>query len=401
MAERGLCRMAAWVVGVGVLLTSVGGAPAQEANLKTYQTRYYVIHSDLETDTVREAAARLTAMAEEYHRRTKGFPGQIRERLPFYLVSTAEAYLEVGGRPGTAGLYTGNRLVALAAKQRGDGVWKTVQHEGFHQFSHTVISSRLPVWVDEGLADYFGHAIWTGDGYVTGIIPPERLRRVKARIAAKQIRSFLEMIMMDREEWNRDIQSANYDQAWSMVHFLVHADGEKYQNAFAQFLNDVAGRRPWKLAFERRFGRDVGAFQQRYGQWWSSQDEDPTRDKRISAVVQTLTSFLARAFAQRQKFDDTESFFQAGRCGRLQMAPKQWLPPQLLEGALSDAAGLGAWSLNTERSRPRLSLARPDGTTFVGTFALQAAQVSEVGVDIASPPAGPATDQSADKLPPQ
>ena len=51
--------------------------PGPGAKMQEYRTRYYVIHTDLDIDAVREAAVRMTSMAEEYHHRTQGFSGVI------------------------------------------------------------------------------------------------------------------------------------------------------------------------------------------------------------------------------------------------------------------------------------------------------------------------------------
>ena len=53
----------------------------------------------------REAAIRMTKMAEVYHDRTQDFSGQIRTKLPFYLFKTEEEYLGAGGMRGTAGVF--------------------------------------------------------------------------------------------------------------------------------------------------------------------------------------------------------------------------------------------------------------------------------------------------------
>jgi len=373
----------------GVLLAAASAPAAPPARaapkLKTYQTKYYVIHSDLDLETVREAAARLTAMAEEYHRRTKGFSGAIRKRLPFYLFADAGDYHAAGGVPGSSGVFGGGRLMAVVPRERRRGLWKTVQHEGFHQFAASVISRKLPPWVNEGLAEYFGHAIWTGDNYVTGLIPPQRLRRLKKTINSKRLRPFVDMITMTQAEWNARLEPRNYDQAWSMVHFLVHGDGGKYQKSFAQFINDVARGRPWRLAFIRRFGREVDDFQQRYGRWWTSLGENPTVERYTLATVQTLTSYLARAFAQRQRFDDAGAFFEAARAGELKVSAGRWLPPRLLDEALKQAQGLGRWSLDTARSRPGLVLVGQDGVIFTGRFVLRGAEAAAVSVTVLAP----------------
>jgi len=368
--------------------TSAPAAPPTGAasKLKTYRTKYYVIHSDLDLETVREAALRLTTMAEEYHRRTKGFSGTIRKRLPFYLFADPSDYRASGGIAGTSGIYLGGSLMAVAPRDRRQGLWKVIQHEGFHQFAATVISRKLPPWVNEGLAEYFGQAVWTGDNYITGLIPPSRLRRLQKAINGKRLRAFLEIITMTQTEWNARLERRNYDQAWSMVHFLVHGDGGKHQKSFARFINDVARGRPWRLVFIRRFGRDVDAFQQRYVRWWTSLGENPTAGKYTLAIVQTLTSYLARASARRQRLDDAEDFFRIARAGELKAPPEQWLPPRLLDETLKQAQELGTWSLDTGRSPPGLVLVRPDGVAFTGRFVLRGEGVEAVSVTVCPQP---------------
>ncbi len=117
---------------------------AAEDSLKTYQSPYYVIHTDLDIDAAREAAVRTMAMAEEYHRRTRGFSGVIRSKLPFYLYRRAEDYHRAGGPAGSVGAFTGGRLMALAGERPGKRTWHTLQHEGFHQFAYAVIGGHIP-----------------------------------------------------------------------------------------------------------------------------------------------------------------------------------------------------------------------------------------------------------------
>src|SRR5262249_41625793 len=163
------------------------------------------------------AAARITAMAEEYHERTKGFAGQITKKLPFYLYSQAEDYYAAGGMKGSAGVFDPRtqKLMAIGDPRLGDERWRIVQHEGFHQFAMAVIRGDLPIWVNEGMAEYFGESIFTGDGYVTGIVPPSRGARIKKWIAEGNALSIQEMMKLRHETWNAQLSLVNYDQAWS------------------------------------------------------------------------------------------------------------------------------------------------------------------------------------------
>ena len=403
--------LGAWALALGASLTMAAGPAADgskkagetgPAKLVKYEIRYYVIHSDLDIDTVREAAARMNAMAEEYHRRTKGFAGKIRKKLPFYLFRSPADYLAFGGLEGSAGIFIvrGGYAQLMAVASTGGGrLWHVVQHEGFHQFAWFVISRRLPVWVNEGLAEYFAEGVWTGDGYVTGLTPHHRARRVKAMIEAEEYLPFLDMVTMTSQQWNSKLSSRNYLQGWSMVHFLVHGEEGKYRKAFGKYINDVARGRDPETAFTRRFGRNTKAFRETYCRWWAALPADPTRDLHTQAVVATLTSFLARTRAARVKVDTIDEFFEAARAGKIQVDgkkhPKLWLPQSLLKKALSKADGLGQWSLEKAGSRHKLVLKQKDGTTFTGSYVLRPGKAPKVKVEIAKPEAKPKPEPKA------
>jgi len=112
-----------------------------------------------------------------------------------------------------------------------------VQHEGFHQFAHAVIRGELPPWVNEGIAEYFGESIFTGDAFVTGIIPPFRLKRVQSEIQTNRFKSVKSMMLLSHQQWNSEMEIENYDQAWSMVHFLAQGENGRYQTAFVNFMS--------------------------------------------------------------------------------------------------------------------------------------------------------------------
>ena len=372
------------LAGVALALLLVPARVGAALELKEYQTPYYIIYTDHDMDMVREAAARITAMAEEYHNRTKDFSGTIRKRLAFYLYSRLSDYAASGG--AGAGMFAGNRLMAFVPKGGGAEAWRVVQHEGFHQFVTQVIGGRMPIWVNEGLAEYFGEGIWTGDDFVTGVIPNRRLGRVRALIQDNQLRPFPQMFTLSSASWRSNLDVKNYDQAWSMVHFLVNADDGKYRKPFAEFLKDVSSGRTASVAFAERFGSDLKAFEDKYRQWWLSVPDDSAAESRTVAVCQTLESFLARAYVSSQRFQGAQEFFEAARADKLQCPKEQWLPPSLLKSALAAAPAPDLWSLVTTGPRPKLVLTRQDGATFTAEFTQDPNKEFKVKVEIRRPP---------------
>ena len=251
----------------------------------------------------------------------------------------------------------------------GAQTWHIVQHEGFHQFAHAVIGGELPVWVNEGLAEYFGESLFTGDSFVTGVIPPDRLARIKEKIRNNTFKPVPAMMLMTSAEWNAAMQIDYYDQAWSMAHFLAHGDDGKYQAAFSNFMIDIGRGKDWQKAWQANFGSAEG-FEERWKQWWLALPDDPTAGRYAEATAAMLTSFLSRAASQKQSFPDMAAFAAAAKGGELKAAPADWLPPSLLTMALTAMNRDDTqWTLEFDPAKtPHGVGTMADKTRVVGSF---------------------------------
>jgi hypothetical protein len=354
--------------------------------MRKYDTPSYTLFTDVSEQDAREADLRLTRMFEEYQRRTAGFANPVKEKLPFYLFRKESGYRAAGGPENSAGVFiqssrTGNRLMAwIDGDHPDDNTWSVIQHEGFHQFAAIAIRPDLPPWVDEGLAEYFGEGLWTGDGFVTGLINPHRLTEVR-RGMGTTFKPFRQLMSLSLNEWNKNLNSSNYDQAWSMVHFLANADNGKYQPAFLQYMTAVSKGVSNQQAWSAAFGNDVDAFQAKYVQWWRALPESPTTANFLRALVQIETSFLARATLLKTPLSDADAFVRRYQPPEFAINRDLWLPPKLFTALRDIAPDMGRWSFQG----PRLVLQISDGTAFVGTFTTANNKVSRVNVEVIPP----------------
>lgn len=369
------------------------------------RTRFYWIYSKLDQDIIREAAARLTAVAKEYHRRTSGFRPTVKSKLPIYIFGNYDDYHAAGGPEHSAGVYLGKAVLVVWDPEYREDLWRTLQHECFHQFARRSVGGCWPVWLSEGMATYFEEGMWTGDGFVAGLIRPEMLRDVRALIKSGKVKKFADFMRMDRKTWNEaegEEQHANYTQAWAMVHFLAHADSERYRGAVAKLIKASAAlpggtsdvraaeddyqkaQRGLQRMPGRVFGPRLPRVEARYKQWWLSLSDDPTAHRFAKATVATLASFLARAHLQGLRFRTAGQFFAAARQGKIRPAPKGreglWLPGSLLQQQLRQASKLSAWSLGEQGRYPTLAATTRDGLTLVATFALERGKTLDIEV---------------------
>lgn len=359
---------------------------AQHPNpLKRYDSRYYIIHTDLTGDDLREADLRMTRMAEEYKRRCAGFSGDIRQKFPFFLFRNPRDYYAAGARAGTAGVFDAqtNTLMAIAGSRTTNYTWNTIQHEGFHQFARNVIGGELPIWVNEGLAEYFGEGIFTGDGFVTGHVPPQRLVTIKKQIEGGEFKSIKDMMLLTHARWNEEMKLENYDQAWTMVHFLAHAEEGKYQAALVNFMRAISTGQKWDAAWLKHFGSAEG-FETKWRNYWLTLPDDPTADLLARATTETITGALARAVAKKQKFETFDALLAAAKSNALQQDDRDWIPPKLVAAAFARAEKMQAGGAKFEllpgqnARLPIVLCTTADGSRVTGKFSLNGVRVAKV-----------------------
>ncbi len=240
----------------------------------------------------------------------------------------------------------------------------------------------MPIWVNEGLAEYFGESVFTGDGFVTGVIPQARLERVQDSINNGRFRSIERMMRLSHEQWNREMSADNYDQAWSMVQFLAHGEDGKYQKAFGAFMRAINRGRASEQAWNESFGNSA-QFEDRWKEFWLGLPRDPTAQLYAQASASTVASYLGRAHARRQTFASFELFREAAEAGKIEMADKDWLPPGVLRQALAMGQGMGRWSIEeTSVKTPQVVLLMEDGTRLTASFTVRAGRVDKVSVNV-------------------
>ncbi len=371
--------------------------------MKKVDGKYHTLYHDLPDEQAQEVLIRMQAMVEEYIQRTRDFSGTLNRKLPFLLFQKKEEYLKAGGMEGTAGVFTGDQLLAIAGDELNLRTWHVIQHEGFHQFARSVIGSNLPIWLNEGLAEYFGEAIFTGDNYVSGVIPFYRMERIREKIKAKQFRSIEAITALSHEEWNNEMSENNYDHAWAIAMFLAHGDNGKYQKAFVQYIQLCGKGLQTRDAWKRSIGSAYG-FEDAFAKWWESEDRERDIEPFAQASVQMLTSYLARSVIAKKKVETIDELIGAVRDGSIKQIPSDPLPPGLskecidLYDSLRDKRkcvySLKAMQLgnSTTLKQTNVVCELPDGTVISGSYKLKSGiHIGSVESKITKPKASPAT----------
>lgn len=260
------------------LLITVMWGSVVAANVPLQLAKYTTHHYTLYTNLARVEAAlfgrHMDIVFDQYAKRFRYFRSRSNETMSFYLFRTQQDYLSFLDRHGINGSNTGG-IFFVQPNIRGLATWtknkprsktfSVLQHEGFHQFAYDRLGPDLPIWANEGLAQFFEDSILVDKRLVVGLRNGRRIKHVKSAILDGSIIDLNEMLRMTPEQWHQTLASDNkrgpllYDQAWSMVYYMV-ANRKVRQEAFGRYLEKIS--RGWDPtgAFEKEFGQDTAAF---------------------------------------------------------------------------------------------------------------------------------------------
>ncbi|QGJ72411.1 Hypothetical protein PBC10988_41320 [Planctomycetales bacterium 10988] len=179
---------------------------------------------------------------------------------PFPLVvlifPTQKEFQEFSGSPDGIGAYynTITNHVVLFEKSNisddapifaYDQVLSTVAHEGVHQTLHNLgiqrRMSRWPMWLSEGLPEYFApttkgrDVIWKGVGQVNDFRMSQLAGLVHSQVASAN--NLIPEILT-----RPAIDSTGYALSWGLVHYLADA----HPDAFWEYVKEISKRQPFE-----------------------------------------------------------------------------------------------------------------------------------------------------------
>ncbi|HEY7215253.1 MAG TPA: tetratricopeptide repeat protein [Thermoanaerobaculia bacterium] len=159
-----------------------------------------------------------------------------------------------GGKPLEAGGYflsteLGN-YVAINGDRRGDG-----RGIVYHEYLHYVLRNQyanLPLWLHEGLAEYYSTFEVVGDEAKIGLPLVEHV----AWLRKNPLIPLTSLFTLDEQskEYNESARRGGfYAESWALVHYLVSGNAERRRQAAEYLRLAQAGASPDKI-FQQAFG---------------------------------------------------------------------------------------------------------------------------------------------------
>jgi hypothetical protein len=154
----------------------------------------------------------------------------------------------------------GNQFYELVTYEN-QNLWRVLAHEGFHQFIGYELGQQVPMWLNEGMAQYFETAFIIGSQFHVGQVSRSKLLYAQALILNKQAPPLSQLIQWDRATFYANANVA-YPMSWALVYYLVNSHDERFaQGEFRRYMQDLKYGQDNYRSFQRRFGADIDHWQ--------------------------------------------------------------------------------------------------------------------------------------------
>jgi hypothetical protein len=125
----------------------------------------------------------------------------------------------------------------------------------YHEYTHSILHRNLhwiPLWLDEGMADFYGFTRFEGNKIYVGA-PPARYRMM-ANQAMIPIETLISVDESSPYYHNEDKVYGFYAESWALVHFLMFGPGMENGRRLNQFSALLQQGMEQKKAFQQVFG---------------------------------------------------------------------------------------------------------------------------------------------------
>jgi tetratricopeptide (TPR) repeat protein len=232
--------------------------PAADGKWVLARSKHFVFISSASEKKVRDVAAGLETLAAALTQMSPRFSSTSADTHVFLFSRHREAQPYFDLLIGRENAHVTG--VFVSQNDRGSMVMETGFGFGpdrtpFHELIHYLINNggrRPPLWIEEGLAEYFSNSQMRKSAIYAGEPVPQHLQVLRQR----KLIPLPQLLNVGRESdlYNLpDAQRSFYAQSWALVDWLLRQN----QAAFDDFLRDIEEGKPVEQALRARYHKSI------------------------------------------------------------------------------------------------------------------------------------------------
>jgi len=225
----------------------------QGSSGRVIKTAHYELHTTLNDDVLLDALPQAVETAYSFYRELVPTAGEPAERMKIYLFARRGEWShftrDFAGPRARILLKIRNggymeRGVSVVEYVAHSVTFPLLTHEGFHQYLHHCVDSRVPAWLNEGLAVACEGQRWGRDGLIE-FDPwhnPTRRNTLAQALLRDKLFPLDKLLCINAGHVVGGTASevgAYYAQLWALTLFLREGADGKYADGFARLLSTL------------------------------------------------------------------------------------------------------------------------------------------------------------------
>jgi tetratricopeptide (TPR) repeat protein len=256
-----LRAVSCWILTLLLIRTLPHAAVAKDTWIEVRSPHFTVITNGGEKEA-RTMADQFEQFREVFHTTFPKWRVDLGKSLIIFAVRNEDSlkalipgYWEGKGRAHPAGLYMPGEerhYVAVRTDVETDNPYQIV----YHEYTHAIMNlnfRELPVWLSEGLAEFYGNSVIQEKDVEIGKPSPYHLQELQTE---RRI-PISELLMADRTSpYYNEANHATmfYAESWAIVHYLMMDPEARKQQVFTKFLTSWDANGNQLEAAEKAFG---------------------------------------------------------------------------------------------------------------------------------------------------
>ena len=125
-----------------------------------------------------------------------------------------------------------------------------------HEYAHLIVrhsGASLPLWLNEGVAEFYSTVSFVGDNVTIGLVPEGRLRYLVEGARLMELKRLFEVDRRSPEYTTKAHAGLFYSQSWALTHMLL--TDARYRSNSPRFMELISSGTPAAAALQAAFGK--------------------------------------------------------------------------------------------------------------------------------------------------
>lgn len=256
---------------LGFVLFAFAGQPTAQAKdiWTSVRTQNFLLVGNASDKEIKEVANRLEQFRKAFSLLLPGMKATSPVPTTVIVFKSDASYKPFKVKPKVSGYFQAgedvNYITLTTEQTGGDNPFRTIFHEYVHLLIHNTMGHTVPLWFNEGLAEYYSTFSITDDN--RKVILGDLIRSHILELRADKLLPLRTLFAVDyKSPYYNEGNKINifYAESWMLLHYLMQGDNQRRRPQLDRLIDLIRSDVAIDDAFRQVFQTDVETFEREF-----------------------------------------------------------------------------------------------------------------------------------------